>query len=79
MKRLISALVALAMILSMVPAVFATESGTPGTLSLGENVLVLDGSEFDGKSWTYTATEANYDTHRDTYSDILAAFDFRGN
>lgn len=28
---------------------------------------------------TYTATEANYDTHRDTYSDILAAFDFRGN
>jgi hypothetical protein len=28
---------------------------------------------------TYTATEESYDTHRDTYSDILAAFDFRGN
>lgn len=27
---------------------------------------------------TYTATEENYDTHRDTYSDILAAFEFRG-
>lgn len=56
MKRFISALVALAMILSMVPAVFATESGS--SLALGENVLVLNGSEFDGKSWTYTATEA---------------------
>jgi hypothetical protein len=28
---------------------------------------------------TYTAAEESYDTHRDTYSDILAAFDFRGN
>ena len=28
---------------------------------------------------TYTATEANYDTHRATYLDMLAAFDFRGN
>lgn len=28
---------------------------------------------------TYTATEENYDTHRATYLDILAAFDFRGN
>lgn len=28
---------------------------------------------------TYTATEENYFTHRDTYLDILAAFDFRGN
>ena len=28
---------------------------------------------------TYTATEANYDTHRAAYLDMLAAFDFRGN
>lgn len=28
---------------------------------------------------TYTASIDNYDTHRDAYSDILAAFDFRGN
>ena len=28
---------------------------------------------------TYTATPEQYDTHRDTYQDILAAFDFRGN
>ena len=28
---------------------------------------------------TYTATEESYDTHRATYLDMLAAFDFRGN
>ena len=59
MKRFISALVALAMILSMVPAVFATESGS--SLTLGENKLSLSVWDFgkeDFDSWSYTASEA---------------------
>ena len=56
MKRFISALVALAMILSMVPAVFATESGS--SLTQGENVLTLSYGTEEVDSWTYTASEA---------------------